>query len=560
MDRWPMFYIRIDIQNTTMCLKGDVDRLGERAMSSLIKVLGAMITTFLEDNHFSPRMRLGRRKQERHANARGIGRSPIIQHAGAALQGTEAARYMYPENGFSTWGRIKVGNRSKASGDSPSLSSHNFQAKGEPSTAEKISDNSMSDSRTLETSSTVADDPVADPADEQTFEWRNPVSGATVMVNARTGLVIPPRPLQRPASAPSEHLLSASCSRTNLVHDPYRNGRITRNLSNPSLTPREGLWSTELLKKWKNPIFDTTEESIPQVSFDGPTIEASDVLHGRRHCCTDLDIQKAFSQASVSFSAKISKQSLNTARVISQVDKKFILICVNDSSNLHDQENAELLVLVDQHAADERIRVEGLLADLKASPTSLPKPLIFEVQAREHPLLSRFASSFAALGIIYDLTSPLGKAKCRITVKALPAAIAERCRLEPQVLIDLIRRESWKREEERDSSLANTRSYPQGLLDMLNSRACRSAVMFNDELTMEECSTLVRLLGNCAFPFQCAHGRPSMVPLVNLGVGGSDSVGVGKQASMSPKVGRERREEERGFGAAWRAWRLDGSE
>ena len=562
VDRWPMFYIRIDIQDTAMCVKGDVDRFGEKAMSSLIKVLGAMITTFLEDNHFSPRARLGRRKQERSAKALDIGKSPIIQPAGAALQGTQAAGYMYSENGFNTWSRIKVGKGSKASGDCPSLSSHSCQVKGDPSTAKKMLDNSMCDPRTLETSSTVLDDPAADPPDEQTFEWRNPVSGAKVIVNARTGLVIPPRPLQRPASAPSEHLPSASCPpRRNGVHDPYRNGRVTRSLSNPSLTPKEGLWSSELLKKWKNPIFDTTEESIPQVSFDGPTIETSDVLHGRRHCCTDLDIQKAFTQASVSFSAKISKQSLNTARVISQVDKKFILICVNDPSILHDEENAELLVLVDQHAADERIRVEGLLADLKASPTSLAKPLIFEVQAREHPLLSRFAPSFAALGIVYDLTAPLGKAKCKIAVKALPAAIAERCRLEPQVLIDLIRRESWKREEEeRDSSLANIRSYPQGLLDMLNSRACRSAVMFNDELTMEECSTLVRRLGNCAFPFQCAHGRPSMVPLVNLGAGGSDSVAVGKQAFMSQRVGRERSDGDQGFGAAWRAWRCDGSE
>ena len=553
VDRWPMFYIRIDIQNTTMCHKAYVDRLGERAMSSLIKVLEAMITSFLEDNHFSPRARLGRRKQERSTKAPGIGRSPIIQPAGAALEGREAARYMYLDNGFNLWSRIKVGNGSKASGDSPSLSSPSFQAKDELSTAQKILDNPVCDSQTLETSETVVDDPVADPADEQTFEWRNPVSGATVMVNARTGLVIPPRPLRRPASAPSGNLRSAWGSRTDLVQDSYPNGRVARSLSSPSLTPKEGLWSSELLKKWKNPIFDTTEESIPQVSFDGPTIETSDVLHGRRHCCSDLDIQKAFAQASVSFSAKISKQSLKTARLISQVDKKFILICVKDSSDLHGGENAELLVLVDQHAADERIRVEGLLADLKASPTSLLKPLMFEIQAREYPILCRFAPFFAALGIVYDLKSPLGKAKCIITVKALPAVIAERCRLEPQVLIDLIRRESWKREEEGDSSLADRPSYPQGLLDMLNSRACRSAVMFNDELTMEECSTLVRRLGNCAFPFQCAHGRPSMVPLVNLGVGGSDSFSVGKQAFMSQKDGGE------GFGAAWRAWRFDGS-
>ena len=41
--------------------------------------------------------------------------------------------------------------------------------------------------------------------------------------------------------------------------------------------------------------------------------------------------------------------------------------------------------------------------------------------------------------------------------------------------------------------------------------------MFNDPLTVEQCSELVRQLATCAFPFQCAHGRPSMVPVVHLG-------------------------------------------
>jgi DNA mismatch repair protein MLH3 len=41
--------------------------------------------------------------------------------------------------------------------------------------------------------------------------------------------------------------------------------------------------------------------------------------------------------------------------------------------------------------------------------------------------------------------------------------------------------------------------------------------MFNDPLSVDECRDLVRRLTECSFPFQCAHGRPSMVPLVNLG-------------------------------------------
>jgi DNA mismatch repair protein MLH3 len=41
--------------------------------------------------------------------------------------------------------------------------------------------------------------------------------------------------------------------------------------------------------------------------------------------------------------------------------------------------------------------------------------------------------------------------------------------------------------------------------------------MFNDNLSKEQCQELVLRLADCVFPFQCAHGRPSMVPLVDLG-------------------------------------------
>ena len=40
--------------------------------------------------------------------------------------------------------------------------------------------------------------------------------------------------------------------------------------------------------------------------------------------------------------------------------------------------------------------------------------------------------------------------------------------------------------------------------------------MFNDELTRLDCEKLVGKLAKCAFPFQCAHGRPSMVVLGRL--------------------------------------------
>lgn len=57
--------------------------------------------------------------------------------------------------------------------------------------------------------------------------------------------------------------------------------------------------------------------------------------------------------------------------------------------------------------------------------------------------------------------------------------------------------------------------------------------MFNDKLSRDECEQLVHRLSRCAFPFQCAHGRPSMVPLAGLGAGAGriwrDEVSIGAQ-------------------------------
>ncbi|KAF9168668.1 DNA mismatch repair protein [Actinomortierella ambigua] len=60
------------------------------------------------------------------------------------------------------------------------------------------------------------------------------------------------------------------------------------------------------------------------------------------------------------------------------------------------------------------------------------------------------------------------------------------------------------------------RGCPRAILDILYSKACRGAIMFNDVLRKDECRDLVDDLGQCAFPFQCAHGRPSAVPLAIL--------------------------------------------
>jgi DNA mismatch repair ATPase MutL len=57
---------------------------------------------------------------------------------------------------------------------------------------------------------------------------------------------------------------------------------------------------------------------------------------------------------------------------------------------------------------------------------------------------------------------------------------------------------------------------PPAVARVLNSKACRGAIMFGDPLSPYECAALLERLARTRFPFQCAHGRPSMVPLVTL--------------------------------------------
>lgn len=40
--------------------------------------------------------------------------------------------------------------------------------------------------------------------------------------------------------------------------------------------------------------------------------------------------------------------------------------------------------------------------------------------------------------------------------------------------------------------------------------------MFGDFLTKEECESLFIELANTKFPFVCAHGRPSIIPLIEF--------------------------------------------
>lgn len=66
--------------------------------------------------------------------------------------------------------------------------------------------------------------------------------------------------------------------------------------------------------------------------------------------------------------------------------------------------------------------------------------------------------------------------------------------------------------DETDGSSA----IPPAVLRILNFKACRGAIMFGDPLLPSECCLIIEELKATSLCFQCAHGRPTTVPIVNV--------------------------------------------
>ena len=385
------------------------------------------------------------------------------------------------------------------------------------------------------------------------IRWLNPDTRFLTLINQRTCFTVP---TQKPSS---QRLTTYSTFPSELCGSQDR----------PS-SP----WIRSLLETWQNPIFEPSERPISQVL--GSSCDKQ-LPHGNNHHCTKLEIDQIFKeQQSSGLNCRISKGALRYAHVIAQVDQKFILaVLPSESNNLGESfvlNNNRTLILVDQHAASERVLIECLLQDLcsLSSVSNLATPLVFPVSNIEAELFQAKKHFLESWGIGYDIENLRlnGTNENQIRVRTLPNGILERCSRESRLVIDLLRTEihhplittvqpisypSLSAPEHHDIPtqtsadtdnqdwLIRINSCPQGLLDLLNSRACRSAIMFNDILTKGQCKTLLGQLAQCAFPFNCAHGRPSLVPVIELG--SWFEMGLGAEEELG------------GFGAAMRRWK-----
>ena len=163
-------------------------------------------------------------------------------------------------------------------------------------------------------------------------------------------------------------------------------------------------------------------------------------------------------------------------------------------------QNADGLVLVDMHAAHERITYEGLKTaqqgeGIRTQP--LLVPISLDVSQREADVCEQRQDWFATLGFEIDRLGPE-----RVMVRQVPALLheADIAALVRDVLSDLLEH-------------GHSQRIQDSVNELLSTMACHGSVRANRRLTIDEMNALLRQMEVTERSGQCNHGRPTWVQI-----------------------------------------------
>ena len=159
-------------------------------------------------------------------------------------------------------------------------------------------------------------------------------------------------------------------------------------------------------------------------------------------------------------------------------------------------QNAQGLVVVDTHAAHERITYEKLKRDMAQAGVVTQRllvPLALDTTEAEAELAESARSDLAALGLVLDRTGIQS-----LQVREVPALLGDANiqQLVADLLAELANRGSAR-------ELGNRQD------DLLASMACHGSVRANRSLTLTEMNALLREMERTENAEQCNHGRPT---------------------------------------------------
>ncbi|XP_038036016.1 DNA mismatch repair protein Mlh3 isoform X2 [Anas platyrhynchos] len=310
-------------------------------------------------------------------------------------------------------------------------------------------------------------------------------SGKTIYINTATGLST--------YSTPPAKGFQAACVKdittmaVNVVSEngvqcrchPFRSEIVLPFLPRPrkektlaSQDPRdaEGESLQSLLSEWDNPVF----VRCPEIAVDVTSGQAENL---------------AVKIHNILYPYRFTKDMVHSMKVLQQVDNKFIACVINTRNEMDKKEGGNLVVLVDQHAAHERIRLEQLIADSyekeaaecgkkKLLSSSISPPMEIEVTEEQRRILRCCYKNLKDLGL--ELSFPETNSSL-ILVKKVPLCFIEReaneLRRKRQPVTESIVEEFIQEQVELVQTTGRARgTLPLTLLKVLASQACHAAL------------------------------------------------------------------------------------
>ncbi len=159
----------------------------------------------------------------------------------------------------------------------------------------------------------------------------------------------------------------------------------------------------------------------------------------------------------------------------------------------------EKMYIIDQHAAHEKVMYERFMANYRAKKQTsqmITPPVIVTLSMQEETLLKQHMEQFEAVGFELE---PFGGRE--YSIRAVPGnlyGIADRT-----LFLEML--DGLSDVSERTSS--------QAVFEKIASMSCKAAVKGNQQLTAQEADALIEELLSLENPYNCPHGRPTIVSM-----------------------------------------------
>lgn len=184
----------------------------------------------------------------------------------------------------------------------------------------------------------------------------------------------------------------------------------------------------------------------------------------------------------------LTREARQEYRIVGQVFDTYWIIEYRDK-----------MLMIDQHAAHEKVKYEQILSKVENNEIFtqiLTPPVVISVTPKEAALINSYAQYFKELGFEIE---DFGMNAFAIRGVPLDLFGHNMKELFEEVLTQMV-----------DSPV---RGVPQIIREKIASMACKAAVKGNNSLTREEADTLIEQLLELDNPYNCPHGRPTIISM-----------------------------------------------